>query len=42
MTVASVFKIKGKKEYTIVYTDEYGKRRKKKGYTDKRVTGIRG
>jgi site-specific recombinase XerD len=36
--VASVFKSKGKAEYTIVYTDENGDRRKKKGYTDKRET----
>jgi integrase len=36
--MASVFKSKGKAEYTIVYTDEHGDRRKKKGYTDKRVT----
>jgi integrase len=34
--VASVFKPKGKAEYYVVYTDENGKRRKKKGYTDKR------
>ena len=32
--MASVFKAKGKSEYTIVYTDEHGKHRK--GYTDKR------
>lgn len=31
--MASVFKLQGKAEYTIVYTDEHGKRRKKKGYT---------
>jgi site-specific recombinase XerD len=36
--VASIFKSKGKSEYTIVYTDEHGKRRKKRGYTDKRET----
>jgi integrase len=34
--MASVFKSKGKTEYTIVYTDEHGKRRKKRGYTDKK------
>ena len=34
--MASVFKSKGKTEYTIVYTDEHGKRRKKQGYVDKR------
>jgi integrase len=34
--MASVFKAKGNAEYTIVYTDEHGKRRKKRGYTDKR------
>ena len=34
--MASVFKSKGKSEYTIFYVDEHGKRRKKKGFTDKR------
>jgi hypothetical protein len=34
--VASVFKSKGNAYYTIVYTDEHGRRRKKKGYSDKR------
>jgi hypothetical protein len=34
--VASVFKANGKSEYTILYVDEHGRRRKKKGYTDKR------
>jgi site-specific recombinase XerD len=34
--MASVFKVKGATRYTIVFTDEHGKRRKKRGYTDKR------
>jgi site-specific recombinase XerD len=34
--VASVFKSKGSSFHTIVYTDEHGRRRKKKGYKDKR------
>ena len=38
ITMASVFKVKGKSEYTLVYTDEHGKRRKKRGFTDKRET----
>jgi integrase len=36
--VASVFKAKGAKHYTINYVDETGRRRKKKGATDKGVT----
>jgi hypothetical protein len=34
--MASVFKAKGSSAYTVLYMDEHGKRRKKKGYTDKR------
>ena len=34
--MASVFKAAGAKVYSVVYTDQRGKRRKKKGYTDKR------
>jgi integrase len=34
--VASVFKAKGANEYTILFFDEHGRRRKKRGYTDKR------
>ena len=35
--MASVFKFpKSALTWTIVYTDQHGKRRKKKGYTDKR------
>ena len=34
--MASVFKTKGATRYTIVFTDEHGRRRKKRGYTDKR------
>jgi integrase len=34
--MASVFKIDGAKRYTIVWTDENGRRRKKAGYTDRR------
>jgi integrase len=34
--MASVFKSKGASAYTVLYMDEHGKRRKKKGYTDKR------
>ena len=34
--MASVFKAKGAAKYTILYTDENGSRRKKRGYTDKR------
>ena len=34
--MASIFKSKGKAEYTVLYMDEHGRRRKKKGYTDKR------
>jgi integrase len=36
--MASVFKAKGAKRYTILYYDENGKRRKKKGATDKAVS----
>ena len=32
------FKARGKAKYTIVYTDENGRRRKKTGVTDKAVT----
>jgi integrase len=38
MTVASIFKAKGAKRYTILYFDENGDRRKKTGATDKAVT----
>lgn len=34
--MASVFKSKGDVKFTILYTDENGKRRKKVGYADKR------
>src|SRR5262245_16890264 len=36
--MASVFKAKGAKKFTIIYTDEHGKRRKKRGYSDKGET----
>ena len=36
--MASVFKSKGATKWTILYTDENGKRRKKAGYTDRRET----
>ena len=36
--MASVFKARGAKRYTILYHDENGKRRKKAGTTDKAVT----
>ena len=36
--MASVFKAKGAAKYTIFYTDENGKRRKKAGMTDKAMT----
>ncbi|MGP0064163.1 MAG: tyrosine-type recombinase/integrase [Isosphaeraceae bacterium] len=36
--MASVFKADGAKKYTIVYTDENGRRRKKAGATDKAVS----
>ena len=36
--MASVFKANGAKKYTIVYTDESGRRRKAVGTTDKRVS----
>jgi hypothetical protein len=36
--MASIFKAKGAKRYTILYFDENGKRRKKAGATDKAVT----
>jgi hypothetical protein len=36
--MASVFKAKGATKYTILYTDENGKRRKKAGATDKAVS----
>ena len=32
--MASVFKSKGAEKWMINYTDEFGKRRKKAGYTD--------
>jgi integrase len=38
LTVASVFKADGARKYTIVYTDENGRRRKKAGATDKAVS----
>ena len=34
--MSTVFKVKGNAVYTVVYTDEKGRRRKKKGYSDKR------
>jgi hypothetical protein len=34
--MASVFKAKGAEKYTILFTDEHGKRRKKIGYVSKR------
>ena len=34
--MASVFKSDGAEKYTILYTDEFGKRRKRAGYTDKK------
>jgi hypothetical protein len=34
--VASVFKSDGDMKYTILYTDEHGKRRKKTSYSDKK------
>src|SRR4051812_12096091 len=36
--MASVFKAKGAKKYTIVWIDETGRRRKRAGATDKGVT----
>ncbi len=36
--MASVFKTKGAEKFTILYTDEHGKRRKKIGYISKRDT----
>jgi len=36
--MASVFKAAGAKKYTILWTDEHGRRRKKAGYTDKGET----
>jgi integrase len=36
--MASVFKSKGSKRYTIMFSDEHGNRRKRRGYTDKGET----
>ena len=36
--MASVFKAKGAAKYTILYTDQDGRRRKKMGATDKGVS----